>query len=121
MDNIISIHDMSVKQEDRNKLTRHYSFTLWLTGLSASGKSSVAQKLSYELHHRGVLSYVLDGDVLRKGLNKDLRFTKKDRDENIRRVSEVSKLLNQAGIVSISAFISPYEKVRQEAKKNYWW
>ena len=116
MENIISIHDDQIKQEDRNRLTRHPSYTLWLTGLSASGKSTIAQKLSYELHHRGVLTYVLDGDILRKGLNKDLKFTKEDREENIRRVAEVSKLLNQAGTISISAFISPYEETRAKAK-----
>jgi adenylylsulfate kinase len=89
-------------------VTEHASFTVWLTGLSASGKSTLAAELDRRLSKTGVRCYVLDGDRVRRGLNRDLGFSPADRSENIRRIAEVSHLFNDAGVVVIAAFISPY-------------
>ncbi len=89
---------------------------LWFTGLSGSGKSTIARRLEEELFERGYLTYVLDGDNLRHGLNSDLGFSSEDRDENIRRVAEVSKLFYDAGVLVMACFISPYEEMRDYAR-----
>jgi adenylylsulfate kinase-like enzyme len=92
--------------------------TLWLTGLSASGKSTLAYALERTLIDKGHLCYVLDGDNVRHGLNRNLSFSPEDRTENIRRVAEVAKLMNAAGVIVIAAFISPYEQDRQQAPRS---
>ena len=90
---------------------------LWFTGLSGSGKSTLASELQYLLHARGIHTYILDGDNIRSGLNRDLDFSIEGRKENIRRISEVSKLFNDAGIVVLTAFISPFAEDRAAARK----
>jgi adenylylsulfate kinase len=105
-------HEHLVKKEDREKLLKQKGVVLWFTGLSASGKSTVANEVSFQLFKAGKLSYVLDGDNIRHGLNKNLGFSPQDREENIRRISEVAKLFADAGIIAITAFISPYRKDR---------
>ena len=104
-----------VTTDQRIKMLGHRPATLWLTGLSGSGKSTIAKILEAKLLERGILSYILDGDNLRQGLNSDLGFSPEDRCENIRRAAEVAKLMNDAGLVVIAAFISPYQKDREEA------
>lgn len=89
---------------------------IWFTGLSGSGKSTLAKGFQAHLHSLGVHSYVLDGDILRLGLNRDLGFSTKDRQENIRRAGEVAKILKEAGVVVLAAFISPYESDRESIK-----
>ena len=101
--------------QDRNK---HRSFVIWFTGLSGSGKSTIANALNSYLFHSGYQSVVLDGDNTRLGINKDLSFSKNDRSENIRRVSEIAKLFIQNGQIVITAFISPFEKDRIQAKNS---
>jgi len=105
-----------VSRADRAALLRHRSVTLWLTGLSGSGKSTLARALEQELVSRGVLAYVLDGDNVRDGLCADLGFSPEDRVENIRRVGEVAKLMNDAGVLVLTAFISPYRDDRARVR-----
>jgi adenylylsulfate kinase len=112
MEKIVIPHRPIVGKKDRQKLNGHRSFILWFTGLSGAGKSTIAYRVEEELYKRGIRTYVLDGDNIRIGLNKDLGFSKKDREENIRRVGEVAKLFVDAGIVVLTAFISPYKKDR---------
>ncbi len=104
-------------RECRERFLKQHSATLWLTGLSGSGKSTVACGVEKKLMVAGHLCYVLDGDDVRRGLNRDLGFSPRDRSENIRRVAEVARLLNEAGLIAIVAFISPYRKDREEARK----
>ncbi len=106
-------HPHQVAQVDRSKLLKQKPCIMWLTGLSASGKSSIANELEINLYKRGYLTYLLDGDNLRHGLNKDLGFSNQNRIENIRRVGEVSKLFLDAGLIVICALISPFKKDRQ--------
>ena len=101
-------HDGEVTRADRAELLGHAGATLWFTGLSGSGKSTIAVALEQELHKRGVLVYRLDGDNVRHGINKNLGFSAEDRTENVRRVGEVSKLFVDAGFLVLSSFISPY-------------
>jgi adenylyl-sulfate kinase len=110
-------HDGKVGIEDRCSLLRQQPRTIWFTGLSASGKSTLAFALERRLIDMGHPCYVLDGDNIRHGLNKDLLFSDKDRSENIRRVAEVAKLLNEAGLIVITSFISPYRIDREFAKE----
>jgi adenylylsulfate kinase len=105
-----------VTRQDRESLNGHRGVTLWLTGLSASGKSTLANAASRTLHELGVRTYVLDGDNVRHGLNSDLGFTPDDRQENIRRIGELAKLLTESGMVNFSAFISPYVSDRDIAR-----
>ena len=112
MERIIIPHKSIITKKERQKLNGHRSFILWFTGLSGSGKSTIAHRVEEELYKRGVRTYVLDGDNIRTGLNKDLGFSKEDREENIRRIGEVAKLFVDAGIVVLTAFISPYRKDR---------
>lgn len=110
-------HEGEVTREDRQKVLGQKGATLWFTGLSGSGKSTVAVALEKELNRRGNLSYRLDGDNIRLGINKNLGFTAADRTENIRRIGEVSKLFCDAGVIVLSSFISPYRADRDEVRK----
>lgn len=106
-------HEQSILKEDRRNQNGHNSFVLWFTGLSGSGKSTLANALAARLFHDGVRNYVLDGDNIRHGLNKDLGFSDEDRTENIRRIGEVSKLFVDSGQVVLTAFISPFKADRK--------
>ncbi|MFP5212360.1 MAG: adenylyl-sulfate kinase [Acidobacteriota bacterium] len=103
----------SVKCSDRHALNGHRSGLVWFTGLSGSGKSTLAHAVEARLHELGVRSYVLDGDNIRQGLNKDLGLSQEDRRENIRRIAEVSNLMVDAGLLVFTAFIAPYRKSRE--------
>ena len=105
-------HAHKVTREQREKLLKQKGVVLWFTGLSGSGKSTIANEVAYKLHQMEKLSYILDGDNIRHGLNKDLGFSPEDREENIRRISEVANLFADAGLIAITAFISPYRKDR---------
>jgi len=106
-------HEPTIFREDREKLNEHRSAILWFTGLSGAGKSTLAHAVEEELHRLGIRTFVLDGDNIRQGLCKDLGFSDADRTENIRRIGEVSKLMLDAGVVVMTAFISPFRKDRQ--------
>ena len=108
----ITWHEHKVSREEREKLLGQKGVILWFTGLSGSGKSTIANEVSHRLHQMGKLNYILDGDNIRHGLNKDLGFSPEDRAENIRRISEVANLFADAGVITITAFISPYRKDR---------
>ena len=110
-------HNHKVKRKDREKIKNQRGCVLWFTGLSGSGKSTIANEVEYFLNQQGYHTYLLDGDNLRHGLNNDLGFSFKDRVENIRRVAEVSKLFVDAGIIVLVAFISPFLKERERAKE----
>jgi adenylyl-sulfate kinase len=110
-------HDYKITKEDRQNLLKQKSPVIWLTGLSGSGKSTIANELTNILHNQGKLVYILDGDNVRMGLNKDLGFSDDDRKENIRRIAEVAKLLSDAGVIVITAFISPFREERENAKE----
>ncbi len=110
-------HEPTVYRQDREKMNGHKSCILWFTGLSGSGKSTLAHAVEDYLHKRKIRTFVLDGDNVRRGLCKDLGFSDTDRTENIRRIGEVSKLFMQAGIISLTAFISPFIKDRQIVRK----
>ena len=103
----------------RNKLLGHNSKLIWFTGLSGSGKSTIANKLEVALHQKGYLTYLLDGDNLRHGLNQDLGFSNSDRIENLRRVGEVAKLFVDAGIFTLASFISPFQKDRDNIRAMF--
>ncbi len=109
-------HSSTISREQREDLNSNQSFTIWLTGLSASGKSTIAAELDSWFFRNGLRSYVLDGDNTRLGINSDLSFSKEDRSENIRRVAEICKLFNEAGTIVIASFISPFEEDREMAK-----
>ena len=108
----ITWHEHHVSKPEREKLMGHHGIVVWFTGLPSSGKSTVANVLDGKLHERGCHSFVLDGDNIRHGLNKNLGFSPEDREENIRRIGEVAKLFADAGMIAITAFISPYRKDR---------
>ncbi|PFA62197.1 adenylyl-sulfate kinase [Bacillus sp. AFS015802] len=105
-------HQSTITKKERRDKNGHQSFILWFTGLSASGKSTVANALAASLFNQGKQVYVLDGDNVRHGLNQDLGFNEDDRKENIRRIGEVSKLFIDSGQIVLTAFISPYRKDR---------
>jgi len=105
-------HEPHIYRVDREKLNHHKSRILWFTGLSGSGKSTLANTVEHHLHKQGARTFVLDGDNIRKGLCKDLGFSDADRTENIRRIGEVSKLLVDAGVIVLTAFISPFRRDR---------
>lgn len=107
---------LSIARADREKLNRHEGKVIWFTGLSGAGKSTVANALEVQLHARGMRTYLLDGDNVRQGLSKDLGFSNADRAENIRRIAEVAKLMMDAGLIVITAFISPFRKEREMAR-----
>lgn len=112
----ITWHHHTISKEDRKKRNGHGGAVLWFTGLSASGKSSIAQALQEVLFEHGCQAYVLDGDNIRHGLNKDLGFSPEDREENIRRIGEVAALFLDAGFIVSTAFISPYRADRDKAR-----
>ena len=112
----ITWHDANVVQADREKLLNQKGCVIWFTGLSGSGKSTLALEVESKLHQRGHLTYVLDGDNIRHGLNKNLGFSPEDREENIRRIGEVAKLFADAGVIGMTAFISPYRADRDNAR-----
>ncbi|MFT7286086.1 MAG: adenylylsulfate kinase [Halieaceae bacterium] len=101
-------HEGDITRAHREKLLGHRGATIWFTGLSGSGKSTVAVELEGVLHERGVISYRLDGDNVRLGINKNLGFSAEDRTENIRRIGEIAKLFTESGVIALSSFISPY-------------
>ena len=110
-------HEHSVTVNDRHESNGYKSCVIWFTGLSASGKSTLANALGRQLHLMGVKSYVLDGDNIRHGLNKDLSFSPEHRKENIRRIGEVAKLFVDAGLIVLTAFISPYKQDRDSVRE----
>ena len=115
MENIIP-HDFHIGKTDRNKLNAHNSFVVWFTGLSGSGKSTIANLVENELFKKEIKTFSLDGDNIRKGLNNNLGFSAEDRQENLRRISEVAKLFVESGCVVIASFISPLKKDREMIK-----
>lgn len=109
-------HDGEITRKDRYEILRQKGITIWFTGLSGSGKSTIAVALEKALFAMGKLSYRLDGDNVRLGINKNLGFSEEDRKENIRRIGEVAKLFSDAGTISLSSFISPYKADRDEVR-----
>lgn len=105
-----------IEAAHRQKLKGHRPLTLWFTGLSGSGKSTIANALEQKLYDEGIHTYTLDGDNIRLGINANLTFSPEDRAENLRRVAEVAKLMNDAGLVVLAAFVSPYRKDREKVK-----
>ena len=116
MTNNIHEHSYKISKTDRAQLTGHKPLLLWFTGLSGCGKSTIANLVEQALFKKSIKTYVLDGDNIRKGINKDLKFSPDDRSENIRRIAEVANLLIDAGIVVIAAFVSPYKKDRENIR-----
>jgi adenylylsulfate kinase len=112
----ITWHESSVKREERAALLKQQGVTIWFTGLSGSGKSTIACTLEHLLVQQGHLAYVLDGDNIRHGLNKNLGFSAADREENIRRIGEVAKLFADGGLITMTSFISPYRKDRDSVR-----
>lgn len=114
-ENIIP-HQFQISKADRIKSNNHNAFLIWFTGLSGSGKSTIANAVEQKLHQQGIKTYILDGDNIRKGINSDLSFDPKDRAENIRRIAEIANLMIDAGIVVLAAFVSPYKKDRDNIR-----
>lgn len=114
-ENIIP-HDYQISVDDRRQLNGHNSFLIWFTGLSGSGKSTIANVVEQKLFQQGIKTYTLDGDNIRKGINNDLTFSPEDRTENIRRIAETANLMVEAGLVVLAAFVSPYKKDRENIK-----
>lgn len=113
MDKNIVKYNYQVNRENRRGLNKQNSFLIWFTGLSGSGKSTIANALENKLFQEGYKTYALDGDNIRKGINKDLTFSPEDRTENIRRIAEVANLMVDAGLIVFGAFVSPYKKDRK--------
>ena len=109
-------HEGVVKREHRERLLGQRGVTLWFTGLSGAGKSTLAVAVEEALHKLGNLTYILDGDNIRSGINNNLSFSPEDRKENIRRIAEIAKLFREAGVITLTAFISPYREDRQLAR-----
>lgn len=116
MNRHITFHNHKVTKEDRNQLNKHKSLVIWMSGLSGSGKSTLAGDVEQALWDKGIRTYILDGDNIRSGLNSDLDFSDRGRQENIRRIGEVAALMSDAGMVVISAFISPFKSDREKAR-----
>lgn len=114
-ENIIT-HSYHITIDDRRKANNQNSFLMWFTGLSGSGKSTIANVVEQRLQEQGIKTYTLDGDNIRKGINNDLSFSPEDRTENIRRIAEVANLMVDAGLVVLAAFVSPYKKDRDNIK-----
>jgi adenylylsulfate kinase len=115
--NIHPTFDKILKREDKEKLLNQRSLVIWITGLSGSGKTTIAQALEIALHSKGYLTKLLDGDNVRTGINNNLTFTEAGRKENIRRIAEVSKLFKDGGVILINCFISPTKEIRDQAKE----
>ena len=113
----VTWQDGEISREDRGSILRQSGATIWFTGLSGSGKSTIAIALEHALYQLGKLSYRLDGDNVRLGINKNLGFSEADRTENIRRIGEVAKLFGDAGVIALSSFISPYKGDRNEVRE----
>ncbi len=109
-------HNYQISLDDRIKTNNHKPLLLWFTGLSGSGKSTIANRVEQELFKQKILTYTLDGDNIRTGLNSDLSFSPEDRSENIRRIAEVANLMLDAGLVVLAAFVSPFQKDREHIK-----
>jgi adenylylsulfate kinase len=116
MEKNIVTHNYKVSVADRRKMNGHNSFMIFFTGLSGSGKSTIANALEQKLQGMDIKTYVLDGDNIRAGINRDLSFSPEDRSENIRRIGEIGKLFVDAGIVVLAAFVAPYEKDRNKIR-----
>lgn len=114
--NIFTFHDRLIQQAEKEKLLGQKAICIWLTGLSGSGKSTIAQMVEDRLHQLGKLTMFLDGDNIRDGLNANLGFSEEDRKENIRRIAEVNKLFNSSGVITINAFVSPTKEIRKMAR-----
>ncbi|MFG6150055.1 adenylyl-sulfate kinase [Halobacillus sp. B23F22_1] len=119
MDNNITWHETSLTKQERQKNNNHKSLIVWLTGLSGSGKSTIANLSEQRLFNKGINTYLLDGDNLRHGINQNLGFKEEDRKENIRRISEIGKLFVDAGVVIFVAAISPYKEDREAARHRF--
>jgi adenylylsulfate kinase len=119
MDDNVVWHQATVTRQRRERMNLHRSKLLWFTGLSGSGKSTLAHALEERLHQRGCRTYVFDGDNVRHGLCRDLSFSIEDRTENIRRISEMAKLFVDAGVISLTAFISPIREDRERARELF--
>ena len=115
-DNIFSVFNKIISKEDKEKKLNQKAVTIWMTGLSGSGKTTIAVGLEKKLHQLGYLTQVLDGDNIRKGINEDLNFSNEDRVENIRIISEISKLFVNCGVITINCFVSPTIEIRAQAK-----
>ena len=112
----ITAHKYKISRQDRRQMSGHNSFLVFFTGLSGSGKSTLCNALEQRLHEKGIKTYVLDGDNIRLGINKNLGFSPEDRTENIRRIGEISNLFIDAGIVVLAAFVAPYKKDRENIR-----
>lgn len=110
-------HEGKIKRSDRERLMEQRGVTLWFTGLSGAGKSTLAVATEEALYEQGYLTYILDGDNIRSGINSNLGFSPEDRTENIRRIAEIAKLFRDTGIINLTAFISPYREDRQLARR----
>lgn len=115
-ENIFTIFDDILQREDKESLLQQRSIVIWMTGLSGSGKTTVAKGVERYLHNIGILNQILDGDNIRVGISNNLTFSYKDREENIRRIAEVSKLFLNCGIVTLNCFVSPTIEIRNIAK-----
>jgi len=115
-ENIYPIYDQMMSRADKEKLLCQHGLMVWFTGLSGSGKSTIAIGVERELHKRGILCRILDGDNIRTGINSNLGFSAEDRMENIRRIAEIGKLFVQTGIVTLACFVSPTNDVRRMAR-----
>lgn len=116
-ENIYPIYDKMMTREDKEQLLEQKGVMIWFTGLSGSGKSTVALGVERELQQRGILCRILDGDNIRAGINNNLGFSEEDRRENIRRIAEIGKLFVHTGIVTLACFVSPTNEIRQMAKE----
>jgi adenylylsulfate kinase len=110
-------HEYKTSKAQREKHHGHKTYLIWFTGLSGSGKSTLANLVEIALHKKGVSTYILDGDNIRQGINKDLSFAPEDRTENIRRIAEIGNLMLDAGVLTLAAFVSPYSKDREQVKQ----
>lgn len=115
--NIFTFHDAVIQRETKEKLLSQRAITIWLTGLSGSGKTTIAQLLEQKLYDEEYFTMLLDGDNVRDGINKNLDFSEAGREENIRRIAEVNKLFNNCGVITINCFVSPTEALRQMARE----
>ncbi len=114
--NLFPIFDQIIQREDKEKLLNQKSKVIWMTGLSGSGKTTIAKRVERYLHSKGILNQLLDGDNIRLGISNNLSFSSEDRTENIRRIAEVSKLFIDCGIITLNCFVSPTIKIREIAK-----